>query len=85
MLAITGDGRKLPPFLIFKRKTNPKTPKSEKLFPGDVIVRNQEKGWMTETLMFDWLRNVLEIHPGGLSKYRPSFVLMHFEVISLTL
>ena len=30
MLAITGDGRKLPPFLFFKRKTNPKTPKSEK-------------------------------------------------------
>ena len=68
MLAITGDGRKLPPFLIFKRKTNPKTPKSEKLFPDDVIVRNQEKGWMTETLMFDWLRNVWEIRPGGLSK-----------------
>ena len=55
MLAITADGRKVPPFLIFKRKTNPKTPKSDKLFPDDVIVRNQEKGWMTETLMFDWL------------------------------
>jgi len=53
MLAITGDGHKLLPFLIFKGKTNPKTPKSEKLFPDDVIVRNQEKGWMTETLMFD--------------------------------
>jgi len=47
MLAITADGRKLLPFLIFKRKTNPKIPKSEKLFPDDVIVRNPEKGWMT--------------------------------------
>jgi DDE superfamily endonuclease. len=68
MLAITADGRKLHPFLIFKRKTNPKTIKSEKLFPDDVIVCNQEKRWMTETLMFDWLRNEWEIRPCGLSK-----------------
>jgi hypothetical protein len=38
MLAITMDGRKLPPFLIFKRKTSPKTSANEKLFPHDVIV-----------------------------------------------
>jgi DDE superfamily endonuclease. len=66
MLAITSEGRKLPPYLIFKWKMNPKIPKSEKMFPDDVIVHNQEKGWMTEILMFDWLRNVWEIHLGGL-------------------
>jgi len=40
MLAATADGRKLPSFLILKRKT---VPKSES-FPKDVIVRAQEKG-----------------------------------------
>ena len=83
MLAITADGHKFPPFIILKRKTNPRTPKKEKLFPDDIIVRNQEL--MTETLMFDWLQNVWEICPGGLSKIFPCFVLMHFVVILLTL
>jgi hypothetical protein len=44
MLAATADGRKLPPFLILKRKTLPKL----ESFPKDVIDRAQEKGWMTE-------------------------------------
>ena len=47
MLAATADGRKLPPLLILKRKTLPKS----EVFPKDVIVRAQEKGWMTEELM----------------------------------
>ena len=67
MLAITADGCKLPPFLIFKWKTCPKIPKNEKLFPDDVLIRNQEKGWMTESLMLDWLQNVWESRPSGLS------------------
>ena len=38
MLGITADGHKLPPFLIFKRKTPPKTPKNAKLIPTDVLI-----------------------------------------------
>lgn len=66
MLAITADGRKLTPFVIFKRKTSPKTKANEKLFPHDVIVRCQEKGWMTESLMLDWLKSVWGRRPGAL-------------------
>jgi len=40
MLAETADGTKLPPLLILKRKTLPKS----EAFPKDVIVRAQEKG-----------------------------------------
>ena len=49
MLAATADGRKLPPLLILKRKTLPKS----EAFPKDIIVRAKEKGWKTEELMLD--------------------------------
>ena len=58
MLGITADRHKLPPFLIFKRKTPPKTPKNAKLFPTDVLIRHQENGWMMHEFMLDWLENV---------------------------
>ena len=54
MLAATADGRKLPPLLILKRKTSPKS----EAFPKDVTVRAQEKEWMTEELMLEWLKIV---------------------------
>jgi len=40
MLAATANGRKLPPLLILKRKTLPKS----EVFLKDVTVRAQEKG-----------------------------------------
>ena len=43
MPAATDDGRKLPPLLILKRKTLPKS----EAFPKDGLVRAKEKGWMT--------------------------------------
>jgi len=49
MLAATADGRKLPPLLILKRKTLQKSEVSPKV----VIVRAQEKEWMTEELMLE--------------------------------
>jgi len=53
-LAATADRRKLPPLLTLKRKTLPKS----EAFPKDVIVKTQEKGWMTEELMLEWLKIV---------------------------
>jgi hypothetical protein len=47
--------------LIFKRKTLPKS----KAFLKDVIVRAQEKGWMTEKLMLEWLKIVCSRRPGA--------------------
>ena len=51
VLACTASGRKLPPMMIFKRKTVIK----EKL-PSGVIVHNNEKGWMDNNVMDLWLK-----------------------------
>ena len=51
MLACLGDGNNLPPYVIFKRKTLPKNAN----FPKGVIVRCQERGWMDQRLVHDWL------------------------------
>ena len=59
MLAANADGRKLPPLLILKRKILPKL----EAFSEDVIVRDQEKGWMTEELMLKWLKIVWSLMP----------------------
>jgi hypothetical protein len=53
MLTVTADGGKLPPYEIFKRKTFPK----EK-FPPGIHVRVQEKGWMDQDLVKDWVNKV---------------------------
>ena len=63
MLACLGDGTKLPPYVVFKRKTLPK----KITFPNGVIVRCQEKGWMDEAMIKDWLKTVWS-KVGGLRK-----------------
>jgi len=65
----TADGRKLPPYLIFKRKPVPVPKKNEEQFPLGVIIRAQrergeEKGWMTDDGMVDWLRTMWDKRPG---------------------
>ncbi|KAE9546655.1 hypothetical protein FO519_010133, partial [Halicephalobus sp. NKZ332] len=47
---IRATGEKLKPIIIFKRKTMPKVH-----FPDGVIVKVNDKGWMNETLMKDWI------------------------------
>lgn len=71
MLAILADGKKLPPYIILKRKTIPK----KEVFPKDVIVRAQVKGWMTTELMEDWLDKVWNRRPGSL-RTPPSFLVL---------
>lgn len=48
MLGINADGRKLPPYIAFKRKTLTK----EK-FPHGIVVPVQEKGCMFDNLVVD--------------------------------
>lgn len=48
-LACLGDGLKLPPYVIFKRKTLPKG----LIFPQGIHVQAQAKGWMDEKLVKD--------------------------------
>jgi hypothetical protein len=53
MLAITADRRKLPPYVIFKRKTMP----NAKL-PSGVHVHVEGKGWMDAAMVCDWVCTV---------------------------
>ena len=74
MLACTAHGGKLPPFVIFKRKTLPKNVK----WPEGILIRCQDKGWMDNTLMRDWIKNVWGKRPGGYTK-RSLLVLGSFR------
>ena len=60
VLACMADGTKLPPMVIFKRKTMPK----EK-FPVGVIVHVHQKGWMDTDGMLIWLQKAWGRRPGG--------------------
>lgn len=75
MLCATADGKKLPPYLIFKRKTVPKN----EVFPKDVIIRAQPKGWMTEELMKDWIDVVWNKRPGAMLQPKSLLVLDAFK------
>lgn len=75
MLSCTADGRKLPPYVVFKRKT---LPKGEK-FPKNVVVRCQDKGWMDESLVLDWIKSVWCRRPGALLGLPSMLVLDAFR------
>ena len=63
MLVCTADSGKLPAFVMLKRKTMPKGK-----LPAGVIVHVQQKGWIDEELVQDWVRMVWSSRPdGGLS------------------
>ena len=74
MLACRGDGSKLPPYVVFKRKTLPKKVK----FPDGVLVRCHKKGWMDEALVKDWLKSVWA-KVGGLAKRKSLLVWDSFR------
>lgn len=60
VLACQANGQKLPPMVIFKRKTVPK-----ENFPAGVAVKANSKGWMNEEKMSEWLREIHVRRPGG--------------------
>jgi hypothetical protein len=75
VLACMADGTKLPPMVIFKRKTMPK----EK-FPSGVVVHVHEKGWMDEPGMHIWLDKCWARRPfGGLTNGRSLLVWDQFR------
>uniref|UniRef100_A0A131XQ93 Putative pogo transposable element n=1 Tax=Hyalomma excavatum TaxID=257692 RepID=A0A131XQ93_9ACAR len=75
MLSCTADGHKHPPYVVFKRKT---MPKGEEL-PKNVIVRCQDKGWMNEDLVLDWIKSVWCRRPGALLSFPSILVLDAFR------
>lgn len=60
VLAVTAGGTKLPPMIIFKRKTMPK----EK-FPKGIVVQVNEKGWMNNEMMKIWITECFSKRPDG--------------------
>jgi hypothetical protein len=79
MLAVLTDGHKLPPYVILRKKTMPK----EKLLVG-LVFRCQEKGWMTNELMVDWVKVIWKQRPGTLLNKRRMLVLDSFKDTSHT-
>lgn len=53
VLACQANGQKLPPMVIFKRKTLPK-----ENFPASIVIKANSKGWMDEEKMSEWLREM---------------------------
>ncbi|KAE8751237.1 hypothetical protein FOCC_FOCC002065 [Frankliniella occidentalis] len=74
MLAITADGRKLPPFILFRRKTLPKD-----AFPPGIHVRAHESGSFNEDITKDWLKTVWARRPGALLNKQSMLVLDSFR------
>lgn len=53
VLGVTAAGERLKTMIIFKKKLLPKG-----LFPPDVIIKTNSKGWMTGDLMQEWIHEV---------------------------
>ena len=74
VLACCADGTKLPPSLIFKRKTLPK----DVILHG-IYVHVHSKGWMDGERMKLWLEKVWSKRPGGLLKKTSLLVCDQFK------
>lgn len=75
MLAVTADGNKLPPYVIFKRKTMPKGLQ----LPRGILVSVQSKGWMDSEHMVKWVKSVWNRRPGALLKRSALLVMDSFR------
>lgn len=71
VLACCASGKKLPPMIIFKRKTRP----NEK-FPNGVIIENNVKGWMDTDMMKKWLSKCYVRRPDGFFKQAKAMLVM---------
>jgi hypothetical protein len=57
---VTGSGKLLTPFLIFKGKSNGRIAAKElQTYPNECIYACQEKAWMDEVMMHKWIDLVL--------------------------
>ena len=72
VMSCTASGIKLPPMVIFKRKTMPKDK-----FPAGIVVHVNPKGWMDESTMKKWLAECFAKRPGGF--FRRSKTLLIFD------
>lgn len=68
VLACQANGQKLPPMVIFKRKTLPKE-------NFRVVIKANPKGWMDEEKMSEWLREIYVKRQGGFFHTAPSLLI----------
>lgn len=79
VLGCQANGQKLPPMVIFKRKTLPK----EK-FPVGIVVKVNPKGWMDEEKMCEWLREIYIMRPDGFFHTSPGLLVYDSMCAHLT-
>ena len=79
VLGCQANGQKLPPMVIFKRKTLTK-----ENFPAGVIFKANPKGWMDEEMMSDWLQEVYVKRPDGFFHKSPSLLIYDSMCAHLT-
>lgn len=70
VLCVTADCSKCTPMVIFKRKTLPKEP-----FPRGIIVKANEKGWMTAEMFKSWINEVWKQRKGNFFKKSESVLI----------
>jgi hypothetical protein len=63
MLSVMANGKKLTPFVILNRKNLLK-----ERIPSGIIFKHNGKGWLTEELILEWLREVWDRSAGALLK-----------------
>jgi len=63
MLSVMADGKKLTPFVILNRKNLLK-----ERIPSGIIFKPNGKGWMTEELILEWLREVWDRRASAILK-----------------
>lgn len=71
VLACCADGTKLPPMIIFKRKTMPKD-----VFPSGVVVQCNVKGWMDVEMMGLWLEKCFSRRPDAFFHTKKGLLVM---------
>ena len=77
VLSATGDGKMLPPIILFKEKTDRTI--SDLNIPAGFIVKTQEKAWMDDDLMKVWVEDIWIKH------IRAECQKLGFEIALLTL
>ena len=59
ILGVLSDGRKLRPYVIFKKSQIASTKKLDNPYPNKIVIRSNQRGWISEDLMIDWIDTIL--------------------------
>jgi hypothetical protein len=74
VLSVISDGGKLPPLVVFKRKTLHKGN-----FPKGILIAANEKGWINQDIMKVWVEKVWRKRKQSLLIHSFSFIYLVFQ------